>query len=215
VSNKELADYRDHSRKAVQKDGVICLEYGAIFKYLPGHLCKHNLSSDEYKAKWGYNRTTPLERLSTRRKKRRNAIAMKLWTLAPRDSQQKAIKAIRGHRWPYRPESRLIQTEAARARLAASFRLAKLQEKDKILKKEKGDRHIRTSKQTAVSRFKLSKEDRQILSLRKKGLWLGEIASRLGLGVNSVLWRLQRLRHQGIYHPKTDNASTKREPKSD
>jgi hypothetical protein len=137
---------------------------------------------------------------------------MKLWTLAPRDSQQKAIKAIRGHRWPYRPESRLIQTEAARARLAASFRLAKLQKKNQILKKEKGDRHIRTSKQTAVSRFKLSKEDRKILSLRKKGLWLGEIASRLGLGVNSVLWRLKRLRHQGftISRPRTPRPNANR-----
>jgi transposase len=202
VLAKELAYYRAHFREAVQKDGVICLECGSIFKFLPGHLCKHKLSSDEYKAKWEYNRTTPLERLSTRRKKRRNAIAMKLWTLAPRDSQQKAIEAIRGHRWPYRPESRLIQTEAARARLAASFRLAKLQKKDKIMKKEKGDRHAYISKRSAVSHFKLCKEDRQILSLRKKGLWLGEIASRLGLGVNSVLWRLKRLRHQGFTIPR-------------
>ena len=75
---KELAYYRAHFREAVRKDSVICLECGAIFKYLPGHLCKHALSSEEYRAKWGYNRTTPLERLSTRRKKRRNAIAMKL-----------------------------------------------------------------------------------------------------------------------------------------
>jgi predicted transcriptional regulator len=48
---------------------VICLECGSIFKYLPGHLCKHNLSSEEYRAKWGYNRTTPLERLSLAGKK--------------------------------------------------------------------------------------------------------------------------------------------------
>jgi hypothetical protein len=38
VSDKELADYRAHSRKAVQKDGVICLECGLTFKSLPGHL---------------------------------------------------------------------------------------------------------------------------------------------------------------------------------
>jgi predicted transcriptional regulator len=74
VLAKELAYYRAHFREAVQKDGVICLECEVIFKYLAGHLCKHNLSSEEYRAKWGYNRTTPLERLSTRRKKRRNAI---------------------------------------------------------------------------------------------------------------------------------------------
>ena len=45
---KELAYYRAHFREAVQRDGVICLECGAIFKYLPGHLCKHKLSSHEY-----------------------------------------------------------------------------------------------------------------------------------------------------------------------
>jgi predicted transcriptional regulator len=92
VLAKKLAYYRTHFREAVQKDGVICLECGAIFKYLPGHLCKHNLSSREYRAKWGYNRTTPLERLSTRRKKRRNALAMKLWTLTPRDTIEKQPK---------------------------------------------------------------------------------------------------------------------------
>jgi predicted transcriptional regulator len=86
---KELAYYRVYFQEAVQKDGVICLKCGAIFKYLPGHLCKHNLTSQEYKAKWGYNRTTPLERLSTRRKKRRNAIAMKFWKLIPRDAHKR------------------------------------------------------------------------------------------------------------------------------
>jgi len=76
VLAKELAHYRAHFREAIQKDGVICLECGAIFKYLPGHLCKHNLTSEEYRAKWGYNRTTILERISTRRKKRRKTVCM-------------------------------------------------------------------------------------------------------------------------------------------
>jgi hypothetical protein len=124
VLAKELIYYRAHFREAVQKDGVICLECGVIFKYLPGHLCKHGLSSEEYRAKWGYNRTTPLERLITRRKKRRNAIAMKFGSLAPRDAHEKATKARQGHGLPYRPERRLVTTEAARARVAASFRQA-------------------------------------------------------------------------------------------
>ena len=118
---KKLAYYRAHFREAVQKDGVICLECGSIFKSLAQHLGKHQLSSDDYKAKWGYNRTTPLERLWTRRKKRRNALAMKFAKLSPRSSLQNALRAIRGRTLPYRPESRLNQTEAARARLAASF----------------------------------------------------------------------------------------------
>jgi len=74
VLAKELAYCRAHFLDALQKDGVICLECGRQFKSLPQHLGKHQLSSDDYKAKWGYNRTTPLERLSTRRKKRRRGL---------------------------------------------------------------------------------------------------------------------------------------------
>ena len=178
---KELAYYRAHFREAVQRDGVICLECGSIFKYLPGHLCKHNLSSEEYRAKWGYNRTTPLERLSTRRKKRRNAIAMKLWTLTPRDAFQKATKACRGHGLPYRPERRLVTTEAARARVAAGFRRAE-------------QRHAPGPKDGLV----LSKEDRQVLSLRNRGLWPSEIAVLLRMPVRSVDFRLEGSRQQGL-----------------
>ena len=83
VLNKELAYYRANFREAFQKDGVISLECGAIFKYLPGHLCKHNLTSEEYRAKWGYNRTIPLGRLSTRRKKRLNALEMNFGAMTP------------------------------------------------------------------------------------------------------------------------------------
>jgi DNA-binding NarL/FixJ family response regulator len=182
VLAKELAYYRAHFREAVQKDGVICLECGAIFKYLPGHLCKHNLSSQEYKAKWGYNRTTPLERLSTRRKKRRNALAMKLALLSPRGSIEKAIKAKRGRAWPYRPESRLIQTEAARSRVAAGFRRVE-------------QRHVPNDG------LELSREDRQVLSLRNRGLWPSEIAALLGIRVQSVRWRLERLTKAGFTFP--------------
>src|SRR5262249_10251144 len=109
-------------QKDIHKDGGICPECGLSFKSLAQHLGKHELSSDDYKAKWGYNRTTPLEQLSTRRKKRRNAIAMKFWKLTPRNAHQKATKARRGHGLPYRPERRVATTEAGRARVAGGFR---------------------------------------------------------------------------------------------
>jgi ROS/MUCR transcriptional regulator protein len=202
VLAKELAYYRAHFREAVQKDGVICLECGAIFKYLPGHLCKHNLSSHEYRAKWGYNRTTPLERLSTRRKKRRNALAMKLGSLAPRDAHQKATKARRGHGLPYRPERRLITTEAARARVAAGFRLA-----DRKASKVVGN-HLQASptyrpvrRPRRGSRFEPSKSDLKILARRKRGLWLSQIAQVVGMQVRSVEHRLRRLKESGFTTP--------------
>jgi hypothetical protein len=192
VFTKELAYYRAHFREAVQKDGVICLECGVIFKYLPGHLCKHNLSSEEYKAKWGYNRTTPLEQLSTRRKKRRNAIAMKFWTFTPPNAHQKATKARRGHGLPYRPERRLVDTEAARARVAAGFRRTASQVR-KFQTRTKGRRRL-----VSNSNFRPSKDDRRILSLRNRGLWPSEIASLLGIRGELVRHRLGLLKRNGI-----------------
>jgi hypothetical protein len=156
----------------------------SLFKYLPDHLCKHNLTSEEYRAKWGYNRTTPLERLSTRRKKRRNALEIKLGSLAPRDAHEKALKARRGHGLPYRPERRLVGTEAARARVAAGFRRVE-------------QRHVPGPKDGLV----LSKEDRQVLSLRNRGLWPVEIAAVLRIRVQSVRYRLERLKKAGVIFP--------------
>ena len=192
---KELAYYRAHFREAVQKDGVICLECGSTFKYLPGHLCKHNLSSEEYRAKWGYHRTTPLERLRTRRKKRRNAIAMKFGSLAPRDAHVRATKARRDHGLPYRPERRLITTEAARARVAAGFRRAEQSDRVDTVSVRIG--HVPRRKDDLL----LSKEDHKILSLRNRGLWPIEIASLLGIRVQSVRYRLERLKKGGFTFP--------------
>jgi ROS/MUCR transcriptional regulator protein/Winged helix-turn-helix DNA-binding len=199
VLAQELAYYRAHFREAVQKDGVICLECGSTFKYLPGHLCKHNLSSDEYKAKWGYNRTTPLERLITRRKKRRNALRMKFGSLAPPEAHEKALNARRGHGFPYRPERRLITTEAARAKVAASIRRAG-QNARKVVGNGRTHRAVKTYRRG--SRFKPSKSDLKILSLRKKGLWLGQIAHVAGMKVRSVEHRLRRLKLDGFSIPR-------------
>ena len=194
VSGNQLAHFRTHFREAVQKDGVICLECGLTFKSLPQHLGKHQLSSHEYRAKWGYNRTTPLERLSTRSKKRRNAFAMKLWRLTPRDAHQKAIRARTGHGLPFRPEMRLVDTEAARARVAAGFRrVGKFQTRPK-----------RRRQFELNSDFQPSKDDRRILSLRNKGLWPSEIAPLMGIRAEWVHHRLGRLKKKGItFQPPT------------
>ena len=213
VLAKELAYYRAHFREAVQRDGVICLECGRGFKSLAQHVVRHRLSIHEYKAKWGYNRTTSLVALSTHTKLRRAALAMNLAAFSPRSSIRKAHKAKRGHPWPYRTESRLIQTEAARARLAAGFRLIELKRRGKIVNKDlqaKSNRlirkPIRAYAQSAAARFKPSKEDLKVLSLRNRGLWPSEIASRLGIPVRSVLWRFERLRRKGFTLPSPTGA---------
>ncbi len=109
---------------------------------------------------------------------------MKFGSLAPHDAHQKAARARRGHGLPYRPERRLVTTEAARARVAAGFRRAE-------------QRHAPGPKDGLV----LSKEDRQVLSLRNRGLWPSEMASLLGIRVQSVNYRLERLRKGGFTFP--------------
>jgi hypothetical protein len=98
--------------------------------------------------------------------------------------QHEATKARRGYGLPYRPERRLVTTEAARARVAAGFRRV-------------DQRHLTGSK----NGFELLKEDRQVLSLRNRGLWPSEIASILGIRVQSVYYRLERLAKGGFTFP--------------
>jgi len=124
-----LLYYCAHIREACQNNHVICLECGFMFKSLPQHLGKHHLTGDEYKAKWGYNRTTPLVAGTTWRGLRRRALAMNLAAYSPPHSLRKALKARRGRRSPYRPEQRLAQIDAARNRIAVGLRLRRPKKK--------------------------------------------------------------------------------------
>ena len=48
-------------RKSVKPDAIICLEDGKAFKALKRHLrTDHNLSPEEYRAKWGLSRDYPM-----------------------------------------------------------------------------------------------------------------------------------------------------------
>src|SRR5512144_1797577 len=125
----DLLYYRGHIREACQNDRVICLECGLTFKSLPQHLGKHHLTNDEYKARWGYNRTTPLVAGISLRGLRRRALAMNLAAYSPPHALRKALKARRGRRSPYRPEQRLAQIDAARNRIAVGLRLQRPKKK--------------------------------------------------------------------------------------
>ena len=222
VRQKELTYYRVHFREAIQKTGIVCLECGLLFKSLPQHVGKHRFTSHEYKAKWGYNRTTPLVVLSTHRRRRRVALRMNLPALSPRNSLTKALKARRGRPSPHRPENRTAQIEAAQARVAMGFRPAELRAKDDALRRLIGQglrareiaertslsyRHVRKRlralglKAGLESHFEPAKRDLKILSLRKKGLWASEIAPLVGMQIRSVDKRFARLKSQGFTIP--------------
>src|SRR5262245_11449352 len=113
---------------------------------------------------------------------------MKFWTLSPPNAHRKATKARRRHGLPYRPERRLVDTEAARARVAAGFRrVRKFQTRPK-----------RRRPPGLKPNFHPSKQDRRILSFRNKGLWPIEIAPLLGIRAHTVSHRLGRLKEKGF-----------------
>ena len=78
-----------------------------------------------------------------------------------------------------------MTTEAARARVASGFRRAE-------------QRYLTRPKKNGLE---LSKDDPKILSLRNRGLWSSEIAVLLGIRVQSVNYRLERLKKAGFTFP--------------
>ena len=67
-------------KKAIREKSIICLESGKSFKVLTKrHLAKFGLTPDEYRAKWGYAKKTPLVCKELQRQRRNKMKDMKLW----------------------------------------------------------------------------------------------------------------------------------------
>ena len=67
-------------RKAVKESSVVCLECGKSFKVLTKkHLAAHNLTPEEYRAKYGYKKGAPLAAKSLQRERRKKMKDMRLW----------------------------------------------------------------------------------------------------------------------------------------
>lgn len=67
-------------KKAIKEKSIICLECGKPFKIITKkHLAKHNLTTEEYREKWGYRKGSPLVCKSLQRERRKKMKSMKLW----------------------------------------------------------------------------------------------------------------------------------------
>lgn len=67
-------------KKAIREKSIICLESGKSFKVITKrHLAKFGLTPDEYRAKWGYAKKTPLVCKELQRQRRKKMKDMKLW----------------------------------------------------------------------------------------------------------------------------------------
>jgi len=67
-------------KKAIKEASVTCLECGKSFKVITKkHLASHGLTSEEYKAKYGYKKTQALTCKALARERRTKMKDMKLW----------------------------------------------------------------------------------------------------------------------------------------
>jgi len=67
-------------KKAIKEKSVSCLECGKVFKILTKkHLATHGLTTEEYRAKYGYKKGTPLVSKSLQRERRAKMKDMRLW----------------------------------------------------------------------------------------------------------------------------------------
>ncbi|NCC26385.1 MAG: transcriptional regulator [Deltaproteobacteria bacterium] len=67
-------------KKAIREKSVVCLECGKVFKVLTKkHLALHDLTPEEYKAKWGLPKGASLVAKSLARERRKKMQDMRLW----------------------------------------------------------------------------------------------------------------------------------------
>ena len=67
-------------KKAVKEKSITCLECGKVFKIITKkHLATHDLTPDEYRAKWDYKKGMPLVCKSLQRERRKKMKSMRLW----------------------------------------------------------------------------------------------------------------------------------------
>lgn len=66
--------------KSIKERSVICMECGKVFKIISSkHLATHGLSPDEYRAKYGFKKGTPLTCKELQRVRRKKMQDMRLW----------------------------------------------------------------------------------------------------------------------------------------
>ena len=107
-----LPYYRAHIREAIDEDTIVCLECGGLYEALPNHLrLTHELTVEEYKARWGYNRSTGLYCRALARKFQARAKAMGFDQYGTPERAKRASDAQQGG-YALRTEARLRQAES-------------------------------------------------------------------------------------------------------
>ncbi|EFI36313.1 transcriptional regulator, MucR family [Desulfonatronospira thiodismutans ASO3-1] len=67
-------------KKAIREKSILCLECGKSFKVLTKkHFAKHDMTTEEYKEKWGYKKNQSLVCKSLARERKKKMQEMELW----------------------------------------------------------------------------------------------------------------------------------------
>ena len=220
VSSRELVYYRRRFLDALRNDGVVCLECGRLMAALGRHLDLHNLTLDEYRTKWGYNRTTTFAAARVREQRRRTALRINLGQYGGRRPLRKAWAAKRRMVLSSRLETRLTRCRELRRRYEADWRAERHERgEDVVLRLLAAQRYqvreisARTGMTEPTVRRRLrvlgieppqlrpKVPDARLLALRRQGLWSAEIARRVGLTATSVNRRLRELRRRRVIVP--------------
>lgn len=77
----EVAPVSDaDAKKSIKEKSVTCLECGRVFKIITRrHLAQHGLTAEEYRAKYGFKKGTPLVCKALQRERRKKMKDMQLW----------------------------------------------------------------------------------------------------------------------------------------
>jgi transposase len=220
VSRRELVHYRRRFLDALREDGVVCLECGRILVVIGRHLDLHDQTLDEYRAKWGYDRTTTFAAARIRQLRRRVALRINLGRYGGRHVLRKAWAARRRMALASRLESRLARSRSLKRRYEAGWHAEPHERgEDAVLRLLVAQRHqvreiaARAGMTAPTVRRRLRAmgveppkllpkvSDARLLALRRQGLWSHEIARRVGLTTSSVNRRWRDLRRRRVKVP--------------
>ena len=223
---RNLPYYRTRIREVIDEDTIICLECGGLYQALPNHLrLTHELPVEEYKAKWGYNRSTGLycRALSAKFQARAQAVG-----LGQRGTRERAKKASDAQQRGYalRTEGKLRQAESkATGRWCHPWQKLSDEEVIRLSLQGLGPSEIveRTGVHPRRLRAKLERlrargvvlprpqprwrppnrkvTDEAILAGMAQGYTLKAIAERTGVSRRAITLRVARLRARGLLGP--------------
>ncbi len=214
--------YRIHFLDSIRPDGAVCLECGRLRKTLGTHVRRmHEMTLDDYRERWGFNRQTVFIAATTKAKLRRLALERKFGGSASAARMARARAARRGKKRPMRLEARLKLSASKKALYASGWQPRRYRKvDDRLLRRlaKGGVETQRIARQAGLSVDQARRRlqalgllpprrprrpvDRQrVLGLRREGLWPLEIARRLRIKRQHVLKILWQFRQQGVRLP--------------